>query len=144
MVFHGHFPGVGQFLDERGRVVSGDAGEPGVGQDRAVELDRHSQSKPRLFSGASPAITHQLVNWLRSPIASRDEARGGQPHGTWFALSALLCRSLPAAKSILLLLCQCGLEFLAQTFRCQNTHFGDLGPSLPQLLKELEVFENRA
>lgn len=62
VVFHGHFPGVGQFLDERGQVVTGDTGKPGVGQDRAVELDRHSQSMSRLFSGASPAITHQLVN----------------------------------------------------------------------------------
>lgn len=34
---------------------------PGVWQDRAVDLDRHSQSMPRPSSKASPAITHQLV-----------------------------------------------------------------------------------
>ena len=46
-------PGAGQLLDERGQVMLGDAGEPGMGQDRTIELDRHDQSMPRLFSGAT-------------------------------------------------------------------------------------------
>lgn len=59
------FPGVGQFLDEGGQVMLRDAGEPGVGQDRTIDLDRHDQSMPRLCSETSPAITHQLVRARR-------------------------------------------------------------------------------
>src|SRR5690606_16809843 len=67
VVLHSPLPGVGQLLDERGQVVTGDAGEPGVGQDCAVELDRHGPSMPRLFNEASPAITHQLVTPSAAP-----------------------------------------------------------------------------
>lgn len=61
VVFDGRFPGVGQFLDEGGQVALGDAGGPGVGQDRTIDLDRRDQSMPQLSSETSPAITHQLV-----------------------------------------------------------------------------------
>ncbi|OKI18388.1 hypothetical protein A6A08_24810 [Nocardiopsis sp. TSRI0078] len=55
------FPGAGQLLDERGQVVLGDAGEPGMGRDRTIDLDRHDQRMPRPSGEASPAVTHQLV-----------------------------------------------------------------------------------
>ncbi|WP_017572110.1 hypothetical protein [Nocardiopsis halotolerans] len=66
VAFDGRFPGVGQFLDEGGQVMLGDTGEPGVGQDRTIDLDRHDQSMPRLSSETSPAITHQLVEAMRA------------------------------------------------------------------------------
>ncbi|WP_236574781.1 hypothetical protein, partial [Nocardiopsis sp. FR26] len=49
VVFNRYLPGTGQLLHERGQVVSGDAGEPWMGQDRTVALDRHGGIMPQPF-----------------------------------------------------------------------------------------------
>jgi len=49
VVLNGHLPGTGQLLHERGQVVLGDSGEPWMGQDRTVDLDRHGGIMPQPF-----------------------------------------------------------------------------------------------